>query len=192
MMWMEICSTLIHGKKWYDHIEILRTRDLESIARHGCRFDPSAFVLDLLQTPKYRAKFQRWTTEFIVWEMLNYPVKWQFYASSKHVPEVDKGVSDRDEYKSSDDEEGSGAAAAVSGPPPVRSRARRVTFQDCRSDEPDVVIVESLSSQTELVTLTDDDDVSIVESSSSRRDVVVLSDDDAPPAAGGGGKRRRF
>lgn len=113
MMWMEICSTLIHGKKWYDHIEILRTRNLESIARHGCRFDPSAFVLDLLQTPEYRAKFQRWTTEFIVWEMLNYPVKWQFYASSKHVPEVDEGVSDRDEYKSDDDDAGSGAAAAA-------------------------------------------------------------------------------
>jgi hypothetical protein len=113
MMWIEICSTLIHGKKWYDHIEILRTRDLESIARHGCRFDPSTFVLDLLQIPGYRAKFQRWTTEFIVWEMLNYPVKWQFYASSKHVPEVVEAISDRDEYRSSGDENGSGAAAAA-------------------------------------------------------------------------------
>lgn len=113
MMWIEICSTLIHGKKWYDHIEILRTRDLESIARHGCRFDPSPFVLDLLKLPEYRAKFQRWTTEFIVWEMLNYPVNWQFYASSKHVPEVVEAISDGDEYRSSGDENGSGAAAAA-------------------------------------------------------------------------------
>jgi hypothetical protein len=69
--------------------------------------------LDLLKLPEYRAKFQRWTTEFIVWEMLNCPVNWQFYASSKHVPEVVEAISDGDEYRSSGDENGSGAAAAA-------------------------------------------------------------------------------
>lgn len=86
MMWKKTCSKLVHGPNWHQVIHVLHSRDVESIARHVGGFDPIQFISDLIKIPEYKLKFQEWTYEFIVWEMMNYPVKWQFYAYPRHLP----------------------------------------------------------------------------------------------------------